>query len=211
MAVTLIQIEKKAMDALLFATNIGGALRRNADNFSEDGALYKTSKGRLEDDMVVVQRAINTWRSVHPRHPNLVPLAKELSRLYDRLDEEELAWARRTRAFWVTHATTREQLRNSLHVVYWYAARYEGSSTSRLCHADIIPRTEQERINLATKILNAEYGNGPGSQKKYVDKYIRGPAYELLQGPPSGLFPGGYVWRVGYDDNWNFVQPLKER
>lgn len=125
MAVALIQIEKKAMDALLYAINISGALRRNADNFTEDGELYKTSKSRLEDDMAVVQRAINTWRLVHQRHPNLVPLAKELSALYDRLDREESAWAQRTRAFWTTHATTREQLRNALHVVYWYAARYE--------------------------------------------------------------------------------------
>ena len=129
MAVALIQTEKKAMDALLYATNLSGALRRNADNFTEDGELYKMSKDRLEDDMAIVQRAINTWRSVHQRHPNLVPLAKELSALYQRLDEEGMIWARRTRAFWITHSTTREQLRNALHGVYWYAARYEDTDS----------------------------------------------------------------------------------
>lgn len=69
-------------------------------------------------------------------------------------------------------------------------------------------RTEQEHINVANQMLRTDFGHDTAAAKKHVDKYIRGPAYDLLQGPPSTLFPGGWMWRVGYDADWGIVEPL---
>lgn len=123
MAAALAEMEGRALDALMEATAICGALNRTCDTFTMDNAMRTSSKTALEIDMAIVQQTMATWRSIDPRHVMLIPLARQILQLQRRLDAENDASEGSTRRFWTAHATSREQLRKVMHAVYFYAAR----------------------------------------------------------------------------------------
>lgn len=125
MSLALIATERKAMEALLDATNMAGAMQRNCEDFLAAGAVYEKSKLALQTDIAIIQTTITLWRSVSCHHPKLASLGRDFAQLQKRLDRENTAWDKRTRLFWSAHATGREQLRKCLHIVYWWAARYD--------------------------------------------------------------------------------------